>query len=62
MKRIKQKENTFLRPYAGTNREEFFAVCVEQFFEQPEESKENCPERYFTLANLLKQDPLERKA
>jgi len=56
--RIKNKENTFIRPYAATNREEFFAVCVEQFFEQPAEFNHQCPEVYNTLSQLLNQDPL----
>ena len=62
MRRIRNKENTFIRPYAATNREEFFAVCVEQFFEQPEAFQGACPEVYATLALLLNQDPLKRKA
>jgi Mlc titration factor MtfA (ptsG expression regulator) len=53
--------STFLRPYAYHNGEEFFAVCVEHFFEQPEEFKQAHPELYKTMAALLKQDPLERK-
>jgi len=60
MKRIRNKQNTFLRPYAGTNREEFFAVCVEQFFEQPQSFYNHNPELYLTLANLIQQDPLKR--
>jgi Mlc titration factor MtfA (ptsG expression regulator) len=58
MERIRKGENTFLRAYAGTNKEEFFAVCVEQFFEQPEAFVRELPELYETLAQLLNQDPL----
>jgi Mlc titration factor MtfA (ptsG expression regulator) len=61
MRKIRNGENNFLRSYAGTNREEFFAVCVEQFFEQAEEFQKYHPELYFTLAELLNQDPLDRK-
>ena len=37
---------------------EMFAVCVETFFEQPEDFKKNLPELYQTMVNLLRQDPL----
>ncbi len=49
---------SFLRKYAGTNRREFFAVCVEHFFEATEEFKEKLPQIYLHLCILLKQDPL----
>lgn len=55
--RIRRGEKSFIRSYAGTNREEFFAVCTEQFFEQPFEFKEQLPELYEALKNLLNQDP-----
>ena len=47
----------FLREYAGTNLAEFFAVCVEHFFEASEEFKKEMPELYELLAHLLNQDP-----
>ena len=50
-------EKTILRSYAGTNEHEFFAVCVEHFFERPEEFKQHLPDVYETLAILLNQDP-----
>ncbi len=50
---------SFLREYAMTNEEEFFAVAVEYFFEQPLEFRENLPNLYSTLQGMLKQDPLQ---
>ena len=47
----------FLRRYALTNKEEFFAVAVENFFERPSAFKTALPELYSILAKLLKQDP-----
>lgn len=55
--RIKRGEKSYLREYAGANREEFFAVCVEHFFETSLEFREKLPEIYFHLALLLNQDP-----
>jgi Mlc titration factor MtfA (ptsG expression regulator) len=46
----------FLRDYAFTNRHEFFAVCVEHFFEAPDEFKTALPQLYSALKTLLKQD------
>lgn len=54
---INAKEHKFLKSYGGTNMLEMFAVCVEAFFEQPEEFKINLPELYTTMVNLFKQDP-----
>ena len=50
-------ENHFLRKYALTNKEEFFAVAVENFFERPNKFKAALPELYSILAVLMKQDP-----
>lgn len=49
--------DTFLRRYAFSNRDEFFPVCVEHFFEKPIEFKEKSPHLYKALSNLLNQDP-----
>lgn len=51
-------EEHFLRRYAFTNKDEFFAVAVENFFERPEQFKTALPELYSILAILLNQDPL----
>jgi Mlc titration factor MtfA (ptsG expression regulator) len=57
IKKIKTGKMRFLRPYAFNNEDEFFAVCVEYFFEKPEEFKMQLPALYSSLSKLLKQDP-----
>lgn len=47
-----------LGSYAATNYNEFWAVCVENFFERPRLFKNELPDLYFELAQLLNQDPL----
>jgi Mlc titration factor MtfA (ptsG expression regulator) len=49
---------SFLRSYAFTNFEEFWAVSVEAFFELPGELKKYLPKIYVALCELLNQDPL----
>ena len=46
-----------IRKYASTNEHEFFACCVEYFFESPEHFKANLPHLYQRIASILKQDP-----
>jgi hypothetical protein len=58
MHQVTDDENHFLRKYAFTNKEEFFAVSVENFFERPAKFKTSLPELYQTLTTLLKQNPL----
>lgn len=48
-----------IRPYACTNKHEFFSVAVENFFERPQQLKHELPEVYFVLSRLLMQDPLK---
>lgn len=48
----------YLRSYAYTNMQEFWAVSVEAFFENPAILKQNIPELYGTLCDVLNQDPL----
>lgn len=57
--RLQQNEEHFLRKYAGTNPEEFFAVAVENFFERPAALQQALPELYAALSRLLKQDTLK---
>lgn len=57
MERIKSGANNFLRQYAATNVEEFFAVATENFFERSAQFKKELPELYGTLVLLLRQDP-----
>lgn len=51
---------SYLREYAGANKEEFFAVCVEHFFETPHEFKKQLQEVYKHLSILLNQDPTKQ--
>lgn len=55
--RINAGEKRFFRDYAGTNQAEFFAVAVEYFFERPEGYREQLPELYEAMCQLLGQDP-----
>lgn len=54
---IKNGTEDFFREYGATDREEFFAVAVENFFERPVKFSEKHPNLYATLCNLLRQDP-----
>jgi MtfA peptidase len=58
MEKIRKEEPHFLRKYASTNKEEFFAVAAESFFERSAAFKKELPELYGTLVLLLRQDPL----
>ena len=57
MKVIRKDQNRFLKSYGGINMTEMFAVCIEAFFEQPQEFKRTLPELYETMVELLRQDP-----
>lgn len=48
----------FLGRYAATRYEEFWAVCVENFFERPTSFKIQLPELYAAMCQLLNQDIL----
>ena len=50
----------FLRKYSKTNTEEFFSVCTEAFFENPERFKKELPEIYYFLVFVLNQDLLNK--
>lgn len=52
------QKKSYLRGYAFTNFKEFWAVCVEYFFENPEGLKHNLPQLYVILCDTLNQDPL----
>jgi Mlc titration factor MtfA (ptsG expression regulator) len=51
-------ETNLLGSYAATNYQEFWAVCVETFFERPVAFKKQIPTLYLALCTLLNQDPL----
>jgi Mlc titration factor MtfA (ptsG expression regulator) len=55
--KLKTGQITFLRSYGATNMHEFFAVCIEHFFESPSEFKKQLPGLYWHTAYLLNQDP-----
>ena len=54
--KLKNNNSPFLRSYGSTNLFEFFAICVEHFFEMPEEFKRQLPRLYRSTATLLNQD------
>ncbi|HLZ89535.1 MAG TPA: zinc-dependent peptidase, partial [Puia sp.] len=56
--RMQAGESTLLDSYAATNYQEFWAVCIETFFERPTPFRRQLPELYFSLCSLLNQDPL----
>jgi Mlc titration factor MtfA (ptsG expression regulator) len=56
--RMQAGESTLLDQYAATNYQEFWAVCVETFFERPTPFRGQLPELYYALCTLLNQDPL----
>lgn len=51
----------FLGTYALENPDEFWAVCIEHFFENSEHFRENAPALYNSIAILLNQDPLSKE-
>jgi Mlc titration factor MtfA (ptsG expression regulator) len=52
------QRKSYLRGYAFTNFREFWAVCVENFFENSQGLKDNLPQLYTILCDALNQDPL----
>lgn len=59
--KIRSGQQHFLRKYAGANSEEFFAVSVEYFFEQPRQMRQEIPELYDIMSKLLRQDPAKKR-
>jgi len=58
IERMRSGAHHFLRNYAATNHEEFFAVAVENFFERSAAFKKELPELYGCLVLLFRQDPM----
>ena len=58
LEQIQSGETNLLDKYAATNYQEFWAVCIENFFERSVEFREQLPSLYFALCHLLNQDPL----
>lgn len=55
-----QTEGHFLRKYAASNIHEFWAVCIEHFFEAPVEFKQELPQLYEATSRVLRQDMAKR--
>ena len=49
-----------LRPYGATNKQEFFAVASEFFFERPQDLKHHHPKLYQMLSQIFRQDLKEQ--
>ncbi len=60
VERLESGEQTWLDPYAAENPGEFFAVCVEMFFDQPVDLKNHHPALYEQLSAWFKQHPAAR--
>ena len=57
---VRAEGSPVLRPYAGTNPAEFFAVATEVFFNRPVELRAHEPALYSELAAFYQQDPAAR--
>jgi Mlc titration factor MtfA (ptsG expression regulator) len=57
---VRAQGSPVLRPYAGTNPAEFFAVATEVFFNLPIEVREHEPALYTELRSFFRQDPALR--
>jgi Mlc titration factor MtfA (ptsG expression regulator) len=55
MKNI-QRRKSKLRPYGATNKQEFFAVASEYFFERPQDLKQHHPQLYQMMSQIFRQD------
>lgn len=56
---MRESSSHVLDDYGATNFDEFWAVCVETFFENPEEFSRTMPDLYLSIVDLLNQDPLK---
>lgn len=57
---VRAQGSPVLRPYAGTNPAEFFAVATEVFFNRPIDVREHEPDLYSELRGFYHQDPAAR--
>lgn len=55
--RMQHGETNLLNKYGATSYDEFWAVCIESFFERPFPFREQMPHLYYALCRLLNQDP-----
>ncbi len=58
---VRAEGSPVLRPYAGTNPAEFFAVATEVFFNRPVDLRDHEPALYAELRNFYRQDPAARQ-
>jgi MtfA peptidase len=56
---IRNGNDSIFRQYASVNEEEFFAVNMEVYFEQPHQLFDYNPKLYKTISNLLHQDTIK---
>lgn len=59
LERARKRKNTALRPYAGTNRAETFAVAMECFFERPRALRRKNNDFYELLVKAFRIRPLD---
>lgn len=59
MKKVREGDSSFFRKYAGTNKHEFIAVAIENFFERPKEFQQHNKKLYELTSKLLNQNPLK---
>lgn len=57
--KIKQGMESIFRPYAAVHYQEFFAVLIEVFFEQPKQLLDYHPELFAVTSRLLRQNPMD---
>ena len=57
-KELRQGKNDLLDDYGCLNVEEFWAVSIETFFENPQEFKAKMPGFYDAISKVLNQDPM----
>jgi MtfA peptidase len=55
---VKSGKECLFREYGCVNEHEFFSVAVENFFERPGDFRTRNPQLFYTLCQLLNQDPL----
>lgn len=56
--KIHAGEETIFRPYAAVHYQEFFAVLIEIFFEEPQKLHDYHPQLFMVTTRLLNQNPL----
>ncbi len=58
---IRNGRSTVFRKYGGANLSEFTSVCIEHFFESPEEIRARYPLLYYSTAVLLNQETVGQR-